>query len=258
MRGLALLIGLMLMGAAEALALNAPLTVDTQTAGSGGDLFASKPAAAPAVTPSAAPSTIPTTTSTPERVPNGSPLWAIPLSSLTATREQPMFAPSRRPPPVATLARPAAAPALPPPTPPQPEKPQLSLLGTVAGTGEKIGLFLDSASKAVLRLKAGENHQGWTLRAVRPRQVELAKGLDNAVLDLPLPNMTTSAAAPPPAAPAQMLASPPPVSPALPVGTTTASGMLPSVTPGGTPRMQPTTPNQPPAYVNPFLTPRPR
>jgi general secretion pathway protein N len=255
MRALALLIGFILIGNGEALALNASLTVDTQTTDPVGDLFASKPvSAAPAAALSAAPSTISAPIPTPERVPNGSPLWAIPLSSLTATREQPMFAPSRRPPPVATLARPAAAPALAPPAPPQPEKPQLSLLGTVAGTGEKIGLFLDSASKAVLRLKAGENHQGWTLRAVRPRQVELAKGLDNAVLDLPPPNMT-GAAAPPPAAPAQMLVSPPPVSPVLPVGTTTASGMLPSVTPGGTPR---TTSNQPPAYVNPFLTPRPR
>src|SRR5438105_2534326 len=37
--------------------------------------------------------------------PTGNPLWAIPLSSLTATRERPIFLPSRRAP------RPACAPA---------------------------------------------------------------------------------------------------------------------------------------------------
>jgi general secretion pathway protein N len=250
MRALALLVGLTLIGNAEALGSNAPLAVDTQTTDPSGDLFASKPVSAapvarPAAAPPAATSTPLATTSTPERVSNGSPLWAIPLSSLSATREQPMFAPSRRPPAVPTLSRPVAAPVLPPPKPPEPEKPQLSLLGTVAGSREKIGLFLDSASKAVLRLKTGENHDGWTLRAVRPRQVELAKGLDSAVLDLPPPNMMAGAAAP-------MLAAP--VSPALPVNTATAAGALP-VIPAGTPRTQPTAP---PAYVNPFLTQRPR
>src|SRR5438045_3679915 len=30
---------------------------------------------------------------------SGNPLWTIPLASLTATRERPIFTPSRRPPP---------------------------------------------------------------------------------------------------------------------------------------------------------------
>jgi general secretion pathway protein N len=252
MRVLALLIGLMLIGHAEALAANTPLTVDAQTVDpGGGDLFASKPAdaaavAKPALPRPAADMTAPTT----EQVTSGNPLWAIPLARLTATREQPLFAPSRRPLPVAELARPAPAPVAPPPKPPEPEKPQLSLLGTVAGTGERVGLFLDSTSKAVLRLKTGENHQGWTLRDVRPRQVELAKGLDTTVLDLPPPDLKPGPAAPAPP-PAALV--PPP---ALPVSTAKAPGVLPTLT--GTGAQRAPQPAQPPAYVNPFMQQRPR
>lgn len=191
MRALALLIGLVLIGNAEALATNAPLTVDAQTIDqSGGDLFAPRPVvAAPASTapPASQPSAIAVTTAPPvEHITSGNPLWAIPLARLTASRDQPLFAPSRRPAPPLEMIRPVAAPVG-PPKPPEPEKPELSLLGTVAGSRERIGLFIDSASKEVLRLKAGEDHRGWTLRSVRPRQVELAKGLDNAILDLAPP-----------------------------------------------------------------------
>lgn len=239
MRGLALLVGLILIGNAGALASNTPLTVDSTDPGY--DLFAPKPTqAAPGATPTPAPPPAISVKSSAERAPNGNPLWSIPLMSLTATREHPLFAPSRQPPPVATLARPAEVPAAAPPKPPEPEKPQLSLLGTVAGPGERIGLFLDSASKSVLRLKAGENHLGWTLRTVRPRQVELAKGLDNAVLDMPKPDMTPGNT-PPTAS----------VSPAQPV-TAKATGVFPSpVTPAGMPQAQPT-PNQSSENVNPL------
>jgi len=260
MRALALLISLMLIGNAEALASNAPLTVDAQTIDSDGDLFASKPASAAQVaTPALPPPAASPTPSTAERGTSRNPLWAIPLTGLTATREQPLFAPSRRPPAVAVAARPAAAPVTPPPGPPQPEKPQLSLLGTVAGTGGRVGLFIDSASKAVVRLKAGENHQGWTLRDVRPHRVELAKGLDIAVLDLPAPDMKGGPNVPMQAAPAPMVASPSPFSAGQPINTAKATGMPPSVTPAGVPRGQQPAPNQSREYANPFLQqPRPR
>lgn len=203
MRAVALLIGLVLIGNAEALATNAPLTVDAQTVDpSGGDLFSPRPVTAapvavppPAPVPSAAATAI--TTAPPiEQITSGNPLWAIPLARLTASRDQPLFVPSRRPAPPLEMIRPVAAPVGPPPKPPEPEKPQLSLLGTVAGSHERIGLFIDSASKEVLRLKTGENHQGWMLRSVRPRQVELAKGLDNAILDLAPPDLKPGPAAP--------------------------------------------------------------
>jgi general secretion pathway protein N len=261
MRALALLIGSLLIGNAEALAASTPLTVDAQTVNpGGGDLFAPRQvdpaptaaapvAVAPAVTPPAAATTAPPV----ETVTSGNPLWAIPMARLSATRDQPLFAPSRRPAPRPELvARPAAVPAAPPPPPPEPEKPQLSLLGTVAGTGERIGLFIDSNSKAVLRLKRGENHQGWTLRDVRPRQVELAKGLDNTILEMPSPDMK-------PGPPSALAAAPPPPSagppPAFAAGAK-AVGSLPTLTNASAPRGP--QPAQPANFVNPFAQQRPR
>jgi general secretion pathway protein N len=255
MRTVALLIGLMLVGNAEALATNTPVTVDAQTIDpGGGDLFAPKAvdlvpvAAPPAADTTATPRPVANKVPPPvERLANGNPLWAIPMASLTATRDQPLFAPSRRPAPLPALARPAPAPVDPPPKPREPEKPQLSLLGTVAGSSERIALFLDPASKAVLRLKRGENHQGWTLRDVRAHQVELAKGLDNTILDLPSPDMKPGPIAPLPATPPAM---------ALPVSTAKAPGVLPPLTNAGTQRAPPST--QAPAYVNPFMQQRSR
>jgi hypothetical protein len=119
----------------------------------------------------------------------GNPLWAIPAGQLTATRERPLFAPSRRPP------HQVVAPYRPPPPPPAPratevEKPSLTLVGTVAGrSSEGIGVFVDPAAKGVLNLRIGEEHNGWALRAVQRRSVTMQKGPDNVVLALPSPEL---------------------------------------------------------------------
>ncbi len=71
----------------------------------------------------------------PERALSANPLWGIPLTSLSGTRDRPIFSSSRRPPP------PAVAPAAVPnvaavPKPKDPERPLLSLVGTIAGGDE--------------------------------------------------------------------------------------------------------------------------
>jgi hypothetical protein len=255
-RALVLLIGLVAIGNFEALAVTAPQIVEPRE-----DLFDSKPKfesnsifesrprsptadANPGVAqPPAAP---PPAAAAAEPPPSGNPLWAIPLARLTATRERPVFSPSRHRAAVAAMAKPAPVPVAPPAKPPEPEKPQLSLVGTVArGAGEGIGLFMSSAEKTVVRLKTGENHKGWILRAVRPRQAVLAKGLENAVLDLPPPDMKAGPAAlavAPPAAPvvptpALSTSSSSPTSPALAVNAVGATIVAPP---------------PPPAPVNPF------
>jgi hypothetical protein len=255
MRTLVLFIGLLAIGRSEALAaVNAPSTAEPRGAEMREDLFATKPRqvtpnAAPAATPAVAP---PPAVPAAARVLTGNPLWAIPLSRLTATRERPLFAPTRLPPPVIAVAKPAPVPVA-PPKPIEPEKPQLSLLGTIAGR-EKMGLFIDSASKAVVRLKAGENHKGWILRDVRPRQVELAKGLDSTILELPLPDMKTGAAPPavmPAVAAAPGMAPGIAASPAAAVYTAKAAGAPPIPTPP--PGFgQPPVIRQQPAPPNPF------
>jgi general secretion pathway protein N len=253
-----LLIGLLAIGAVDAWAANPPLAVkpgEDLFAPAGGASVATPPAPAassPAFNPLMAPPPAAAVATGSGRALTGNPLWAIPLTSLTATRERPLFAPSRRVPPVARVAAPVAAAPSPPPKPAEPEKPQLTLLGTVAGgrLAAGVGLFLDPVSKTVVSLKAGDNHKGWTLRAVWPRQVELARGLDSAVLDLPQPDMRPGPAAPMLAAPAALPAAPVSANPGLPVN---AARVLPPGVPPGARGVQPPV-IQPPAApaANPF------
>ncbi|BAM87604.1 hypothetical protein S58_15960 [Bradyrhizobium oligotrophicum S58] len=110
----------------------------------------------------------------------GNPLWSIPLGQLSATRERPIFSPSRRPPPSA--AEPpsiVAAPAVQEPAPS--ERPQLSLVGTVVNGAGGLAVFLDQSSNTPLRIRAGAEYQGWKLRNVGARSVTLQKGQDVAV-----------------------------------------------------------------------------
>jgi general secretion pathway protein N len=126
------------------------------------------------------------------RVPSANPLWAIPLVTLSNTRERPIFSPTRRPPPPA-VAPVSIAKASSPPKPPQAEHPQLSLVGTIAGSDQSIGIFVDQTSKAALRLKLGEDYQGWKLRAVQGREVTLERDERTAILSLPQPGTVTPA-----------------------------------------------------------------
>ena len=116
----------------------------------------------------------------------GNPLWAVPLNSLSATRERPIFSSSRRPPAPVVPARPVARAAPPPPPPPkQPERPQLALVGTVASAAEGIAIFVDQTNQTIVRLRTGEGHAGWVLRSVGGREVTLQSDNDTAILALP-------------------------------------------------------------------------
>ncbi len=118
-------------------------------------------------------------------VPSANPLWAIPLSQLSETRDRPIFSVSRRPPAPPAEAKPVTVRA--PPRPKVPERPQLSLVGTIASGEEGFGIFLDQTTKAALRLKVGEDHQGWKLQSIRGREVTLEKDQQTSVLRLPEP-----------------------------------------------------------------------
>jgi len=127
------------------------------------------------------------------REPRGNPLWAIPLKSLTATRERPIFLPSRRAFAPAVAGPPPAAPPPPPPPPaPAPERPRLSMVGAVIGDSEAIAIFVDQNDQSIIRLRTGENHLGWTLSAVKGREATLQKGRETIQLALPAPNETTN------------------------------------------------------------------
>src|SRR5262249_42273390 len=130
--------------------------------------------------------------------PGGNPLSALPLKQFSITRERPIFSPTRRPPPPA--APPVVAPVAvrqPVKKPPEPERPAVSLLGTIIGREERIGVFLESGTQNVLRLHIGENHQGWVLHLIKAREVTLMRdGEQAAVLEMPPPGEGAAAGGP--------------------------------------------------------------
>ena len=83
----------------------------------------------------------------------------------------------------------------------EPERPPLSLVGTIASDDEGFGIFLDQSTKAVFRLKVGEDYQGWKLRSVQGREATLEKDQQVVPLALPQPSVEQVAIeVPPPAA----------------------------------------------------------
>jgi len=160
-------------------ALDAGLLDDTRL---GAPVLTSPPPSEPVTSVRVAPPAVPLA-----RPLSDNPLWGIPLKTLPNTRDRPVFSPSRRAPP-AEVAEPVVAKA--PPPPPRKaeiEPPPLALVGTIAGDDESFGIFLDQSTKAALRLKIGDDFQGWTLRTINGREVTMVKDEQGAVLTLPPP-----------------------------------------------------------------------
>ena len=117
----------------------------------------------------------------------GNPLWAIPISKLSATRDRPLFSASRRPPPPAV----AAAPAPPPVVVAKPvalELPPFTLIGTIISENSRIAIFFDQTSKIATGVREGERTSGWTLRSVESRSAVLEGSNRMVTLDLPEPS----------------------------------------------------------------------
>jgi hypothetical protein len=124
-----------------------------------------------------------------ERPLSANPLWGMPLKQFTVTRERPIFLPSRRPPaPPASAV--TVAKVVAPPKPKEPEQPQLSLVGTISGDDTKFGIFVDQATKSVLRLKLGEDFQGWQLRSIQSREALFQKNQLTFAVSLPQPGLS--------------------------------------------------------------------
>ncbi|WP_314955547.1 hypothetical protein [Bradyrhizobium cosmicum] len=115
---------------------------------------------------------------------HGNPLWATPLSALTATEERPIFSASRRPPPQGLTAAPVKE-VVASPSPKAPDAPPpLVLVGAVVGEDDAIAVLLDKTDQKVIRLRRGESRGGWLLSAVQPRQVTFKQGDRNEVFSL--------------------------------------------------------------------------
>lgn len=137
---------------------------------------------------------------------SANPLWAIPLSALTATRERPLFSPTRRAPaPVVANAPIVAQP--PPPALAVVEHPDLILVGTVTGETQSLAVFVEPATHKTVRLLTGQDHRGWILQSVEGKSATLHKGTRTETLVLPPPS---AASGPTPVISALPPAPPPP------------------------------------------------
>lgn len=121
---------------------------------------------------------------------SGNPLWLISLAELSQTRERPIFSPSRRPPalPVITYVTPVAH-----VTPKVVERPPVSLVGTVASATEGIAILMPRGTRDVIRLRLGEDYQGWMLRSIDGRKAILERNGKTVMVELPPPSATAVA-----------------------------------------------------------------
>jgi len=114
----------------------------------------------------------------PPQAVGGNPLWGIPLSSLTATRSRPIFAPNRRAPPDEAPYRLQAI---------APSQPPFVLVGAIAAETNSVAILVEEGTRAVIRLRQGESHAGWTVQSVKAREVTVKNGQRSAVIELIAP-----------------------------------------------------------------------
>jgi hypothetical protein len=98
-----------------------------------------------------------------------SPLAAQPLDRLSATRERPLFSPTRRPrpppPPV------VAAPEPPPPPPPPPD---VALFGIVMDGDEAQAVVRAGPAAKIMRVRVGDDIGGWKVAQIDGRRLILS------------------------------------------------------------------------------------
>ena len=101
------------------------------------------------------------------------------LDGLAATRELPLFTPSRSPPPV--VEEPVAdepvvaAPAQSEPVVEEPP-PAVQLIGIILTDSKQTAILRNSSTDEVLRLSPGEEVENWALTIVDARSIELRRG----------------------------------------------------------------------------------
>ncbi len=98
-----------------------------------------------------------------------SPLAAQPLDRLSATRERPLFSPTRRPPPPPPPH--VAAPAPPPPPPPPPD---VALFGIVMDGDEAHAVVRASPADKIMRVRVGDDIGGWKVAEIGGRRLVLS------------------------------------------------------------------------------------
>ena len=107
------------------------------------------------------------------------------LDALAATRQRPLFSPTRRPPPPpveAQSAEPMAAPA--PSIPP----PSLEIRGIIVGTDISVAIVRRSQDAKEIHLSVGSQIEGWTVSDIGPRAIILRLEDRSVTISLPDPS----------------------------------------------------------------------
>lgn len=116
------------------------------------------------------------------------PLDALRLEDLSATRDRPLFTPSRRPPPPAQVeAAPAPAPVVVEDKPIVLGPPPFDLVGSAIGEGMAFALLRNRATSVVVRVRSGDDAEGWRVGAIGLRTVALAREGRSETLALAAP-----------------------------------------------------------------------
>lgn len=127
-----------------------------------------------------------------------SPLAARPLDRFSATRDRPLFSPTRRPPAAPVIV------AAPPPPPPLP--PNVALLGVVMDGEQAQAVVRAGPTAKILRVSIGDDIGGWKVGQIEEKKLVLlldgrtatftmfsgniAKHRPNAIAAAPPPNAT--------------------------------------------------------------------
>jgi len=146
----------------------------------------------------------------PARAEPRNPLDALQLEALTATRERPLFRPDRHAPALVPIATPTPEP---PPTDDHPVAlgpPPFDLVGAVVGRDMAIALLRNHATNEVVRLRQGDDADGWRIGAIALRTVTLERDgrTQSLALSAPVAAPTGAEVASEPQ-PAESVAAPP-------------------------------------------------
>jgi len=127
---------------------------------------------------------VPTGTAAPSDAAFVNPLAAHPIAAFAATRERPLFSPTRRPPPrpvAADAPRPVAVP--PSPAPPS-APPSMALFGTIIGLNGARALIRTGDAPKIVEVAAGDEVGGWTVNRIDKRHLVLSLGERLATFEL--------------------------------------------------------------------------
>ncbi|HEY8064501.1 MAG TPA: hypothetical protein VIF40_07190 [Methylosinus sp.] len=99
---------------------------------------------------------------------DGNPLARQPIERFAATRERPLFSPSRRPPPPPATAHNDAE-------PPPPEPPAVVLLGVLTDAGGTRAYIRPNPMDKVRAARVGDDISSWQITGIEPTRIILAQ-----------------------------------------------------------------------------------